>query len=365
MRKRILLASASAGTGHVRAAEAIGMALRAGEPSVHVEHVDVLRLAPSWVGAAYRDGFEMLAARAPGVWREIYHLTDGPGVDSARWSALAQKLLFGPFERVVRGGGWDVVICTHFLPAQLMAGRAGAPPFAIVVTDFSLHRYWAQPGVGRYHVATEALAAELRGRIRGARVEVTGIPVRPDLLDVPARAAAAAALGLDRTRPTVVVMGGGLGLGVKPLAHAAACADVQVVALCGRSRHALDSLASAPNVRAVDYVDDVRPYLAAADVLVTKPGGLSTSEALALGLPMILANPIPGHEEANRCYLVDAGAAIAADIAAEVTRATRFLTESPDRLAAMRRACLRLGRADAALAVAHATRRDLLLEEAA
>ena len=366
MRNGILIASASAGTGHLRAAEATRAALVERDPELRVEHIDVLELGPAWVRAAYRDGFELLAARAPGVWREIYHITDGPGADAARWSPLAQKLLFREFERVVRAGGWQVCVCTHFLPAQLMAGRPAAPPFAIVVTDFALHRYWAQPGASRYFVASEAVASQVRARVGHARVDATGIPIRTDLGDGPARDVARAALGLTSSRPVVVVMGGGLGLGVTPLARAAADAgDAQVVALCGRSESARSELAADLRVRAVGYVDDVRPYLAAADLIVTKPGGLTCSEALALGRPLVLGSAIPGHEEGNREFLTRAGAAVPAETPAEVRAAVVALLASPERLLRMESAARAIGRPRAAHTIAGSIRREYLMKGAA
>lgn len=354
MRNGILIASASAGSGHVRAAEALRCALLAREAGVEVEHVDVLELAPAWVRGAYRDGFEILAGRAPALWRGIYHLTDGPGLDAPHWAGPVHRLLFREFDRIVRARPWQMCVCTHFLPAQLMAGRPGAPPFSMAITDFALHRFWAQPAVDRYYVATPELAEQVRGRVRGARVDPTGIPVRVDLMAGPTRAEAVAQLGLEAGRPVVVVMGGGLGLGVTGLALGALAAgtDAQVIALCGRSESARVALAGIPNLRPVGWLADVRPYLAAADLLVTKPGGLTTSEALALGRPLVLASPIPGHEEENRRVLVRAGAAIAADSPQEIAAAVAALLRQPGRRGSMSRAARRVGRPHAADSIA-------------
>lgn len=366
MQNGILIASASAGTGHVRAAEALRTALRERDPQLHVEHIDVLELAPSWVRAAYRDGFELLAARAPGVWREIYHLTDGPGPDAPRWGAFAQKLLFRELESVLRARRWDAVVATHFLPAQLMGERRDAPPVSLAITDFGLHRYWAQRGVSRYFVATDELAGAVRARVRGARVEATGIPVRTDLMEAPTRAEAVAALALDARQRTILVMGGGLGIGVTGLALAArASGAMQVIALCGRSDAALASLRGVPGVRAVGYVDDVRPYLAAADIVVTKPGGITTSEALALGRPLVLASPIPGHEEDNRSFVVRAGAGISADSPEDVAAAVRMLSDRPALRSRMAHAARRIGRPHAAWHIVSSILFDMNLKEAA
>lgn len=368
-RRGILIASASAGTGHLQAAEALRAALLLRDPALHVEHVDVLERAPSWLRAAYRGGFELLAARAPRVWQEIYERTDGPGADPALWSDVAHRVMFHEFRRTVLSGRWDLVLCTHFLPAQLMSLRQGAPPFAMAVTDFTLHRYWAQPRVGRYFAATPSIASELRRRVRSARVSVTGIPVRPDLVNGPYRAQAVQALDLDPGSPVVLVMGGGLGLGVGALVESAVAAlngsRGTILALCGRNDDARRALADRPGVRALGYIDDVRPHLAAADVVVTKPGGLSTSEALALGRPMVLSPGIPGHEEGNRRYLVDAGAALAGHSPGQLADAVRRLVGDGALRLRMSSAARRIGRPHSADAVAATVQREYLLRNVA
>lgn len=364
----ILIASASAGTGHLHAAEALRQALLMRDPATHVEHVDVLEHAPSWFRLAYAGGFEVLAARAPRVWRELYQRTDGPGADAAPWSGVAQRMLFPEFRRTVLSGEWGVVLCTHFLPAQLISPQEGAPPLAMAVTDFTLHRFWAQPSVRTYFVSTEGAASELRRRVRGARVHLTGIPVRPDLVLGPHRAEAAHSLGIPAHHRVVLVMGGGLGLGVDTLARAAAAAvgpGTTILALCGRNEAARHALAGIPRVRAVGYADDVRPYLAAADVVVTKPGGLSTSEALALGRPLVLSAGIPGHEEGNRRHLVGTGAALGALCPAELKAAVASVLGDEGLRLRMSEAARRIGRPHAADAVAAATQREYLLRDVA
>src|SRR6185436_18185116 len=118
----LLIVSASTGTGHLRAAHAlVGAAWAHGE--VHPEHVDLLECAPAWVRSVYGAGYEVLAARAPWAWNGVYRATDGRRADGARWGAAALRLLFRDFRRLVRGGGWDACLCTHFLPCQLGGGR--------------------------------------------------------------------------------------------------------------------------------------------------------------------------------------------------------------------------------------------------
>jgi processive 1,2-diacylglycerol beta-glucosyltransferase len=354
---RVLIVSASAGNGHLRAGEALKSAARRYYPQWRVEHLDVLEQAPRWVRLAYGGGFELLAARAPRVWGGIYRWADGPERDHARWAALAERTLFRAFRRLLLQGGWDLCICTHFLPAQLAAGRSGMPRFALVVTDYTLHRYWAQPRVARYFVGNPQLAADIRTRIPNAVVDVTGIPVDPVFATAIAQADARLAVGLDADRPVITIMGGGLGLGIEENLDAMlACGvdDAQLVVICGRNasaRERLEQRSLPARVHVVGYVSSVERIFAASDVVVTKPGGLTTSEALALARPLVLTRPLPGHEQGNVTVLQETGAALSADSATELGETVATLLREPARLRELTEAARAAGRPAAALAI--------------
>ena len=336
---RVLIVSASAGSGHVSAARALQSAFDAAG-RVQAVHVDVLDLAPRWVRAAYGGGFELLAARAPGVWREVYRRSDGTDVDEARWGALARRLIFRAFHRVLTAEDWTVCACTHFLPAQLAAGSSDAPPFASVVTDFTLHRYWVQPRVQQYYVPAPQIALDLHARLPAARVVATGIPIAPAFGNRIAQVQARSELGLAQGTPVLVAMGGGLGIGIEEAVHAAldsGVPDLQVVAVCGRNAAARERLSALGlndrRLRVLGHTDAVPALFAAADAIVTKPGGLTCTEALAAGRPLVLTRAIPGHEEGNVQYLTSCGAAVHAPDSAAVVSAVRNLLLNPSVLA--------------------------------
>jgi processive 1,2-diacylglycerol beta-glucosyltransferase len=164
----------------------------------------------------------------------------------------------------------------------------------------------------------------VRRRVDGALVEATGIPVDPAFASVCPRESRAV-LGLSETQRVVVVMGGGFGLGTEETAAAALAlpgADLRVIVVCGTNAESRDRLstvaASDPRLIVRGYVDDIERYMAAADIIVTKPGGLTVSESLAVGRPMVLTRPLPGHEEANARFLEAAGAALRAHDGREV-----------------------------------------------
>lgn len=312
----VLIVSASAGTGHMRAAQALQAAFqRAG---VETEHVDVLSLAPRALRLAYGGGFELLAKRAPRVWGELYARSDGPGGDRAAWAPYAARLLFREFDQLLRSRPWVHCVCTHFLPAQLAANRDPPVPFSLVITDHVLHRFWVQSGVQAFFTANDALASGLRERLPGARVHATGIPVDPDLWQADG-GAARRQFELTPDRPIALLVGGGLGIGVEDSVEEALAglpAEVQLVAVCGKNEAARERLAArgvAPaRLRVLGHVNGLSGLLAAADVVITKAGGLTTAESLALGRPLILMGAIPGQEEGNLRHLVASGAALRA-----------------------------------------------------
>jgi processive 1,2-diacylglycerol beta-glucosyltransferase len=265
-------------------------------------------------------------------------------------------MMFRSFRRLLHSRPWRSCLSTHFLPPQLVAGP-GAPPFGLVITDYTLHRYWVQPRVPAYFVATGAVADELAVRVPGARVHVTGIPIDAGFASAPDWRAARAALALSADSPVALVMGGGFGLGVEEAVAAALQAPVpglQVVAVCGRNEGALRHLAGVEpdRLRVLGFRRDLPHLFAAADVIVTKPGGLTTSEALACGRPLLLTRPIPGHEEANATVLVAAGAARPCPDGRALTDALAAFFAEPETRLRMAAAARRMAAPDAARRIA-------------
>ena len=367
-RPAVLIVSAANGTGHIRAAEAVREAFVARDPTLQVEHVELLSIAPRWVRAFYGSLFEKMVARAPRLWKEIYRFTDGTRHNRAHWGPVAHRTLFREFRRLLRSGPWRVCLCTHFLPAQLAAGRWGLPPFALAITDFGLHRFWVQRGVAQYFVATDTMYQDLRRRgIRRTRIEVTGIPIAPAFSCAPSCETARAELGLAQDRPVALVTGGGLGIGVEEATTAALQAThpaVQIVAICARNEAARVRLCALglPRERLHVYgtVCGMERFLAAADVVAGKPGGLSVSESLALGRPLLLTRPIPGAEEVNTRAVLQEGAGLCAATPQEMRDAFHRVFAEPGLLAGLSLEARRIGRPNAAPDIAAAIQRDYL-----
>lgn len=236
------------------------------------------------------------------------------------------------------------VVCTHAFPCGIMSQykRSIDPalPVAGVVTDYVVHPFWIYRNVDRYAVATEEMrAALIAGGVEASKTRVTGIPVDPRfaLVSPPARVRRELALESGEGRRTVLVMAGGLGIGplemmlrgLVPLSD-----SVSAVVLTGRNPRRRDRLerwcAQWPFPISIrGFEENVYDYMHAADLLLTKPGGLSVSEALVARLPMVLVRPLGGQEQRNTRYLLERRAALYASNETEIAVAAERLLNRP------------------------------------
>ena len=355
--------SVSAGAGHVRAAEAVVKAAAAAHPPVAATHVDLLSLVPKEFRKLYGEQYIRLVEKLPQLWSYLYAKSDRPSRDSltGKLKRAVEKLNTRKLHAEIERLAPDAILCTHFLPAELLArqkskGRA-LPPLWVQVTDFDVHALWVHSHVDRYCVANDEVAFRLADRgIPRERISVTGIPVMPQFSAPLDRATCAGELGLSAEKFTVLMMAGGAGVGgLDTLAERALrLPDApQVVALAGRNAELLQRLQAAAarhpgKLFPLGFTTTVERVMTAADLVVTKPGGLSVSECLAKQKPMLLVSPIPGQEERNADYLLESGAAIkAVDAATLVFKLARLLA-GPAQLEAMRAAAARIGRPNAA-----------------
>ncbi len=361
--RTIAVFSVSAGAGHVRAAQAIEAAALQQFPSVRVVHIDLMDLVPPLFKSIYADSYTPIVMHHPALWGYLYAEADKRKIDSAmdRLRTAVERLNTQKLKKVLREINPDAVLCTHFLPGELFSRwrrkRLWNKPVWVVITDFDVHMLWVYRHLTGYCVASEEVAWRLRGKdVGGASVEVTGIPVMPAFGKKPDRGECAREIGLDPSRTTLLLMSGGAGvvplhklsrriLGIRP--------DIQVIALAGKNRRLLDSLSEVARefpgrMNPIPFTQTVERLMAASDLAITKSGGLTTSECLAMGLPMIVVSPIPGQEERNADFLLEQGAALKAYDEAGLEFKLRLLLDNPDRLRAMRFNAQRLGAPDAA-----------------
>lgn len=366
---RIAIFSVSAGAGHVRAAQAIEAAAGALFPNVEATHVDVMSLVSRAFRKTYADGYLQVVGRGPALWGYLYTRTDRVATESTvnRLRETIERLNTRRFAAKLRELDPDVVICTHFLPAQLLSRmiRKGTfdKPVWVQVTDFDFHASWIHERMTGYLAADDGIGRRMAERgIPQDEIRVTGIPVMPVFGEAWSRETCAAELGIDPSRRTVLLLAGSAGVtAIGALVDRLLPLDerLQVVAVTGRNTALLEDLrrraAAVPGrLFPVGFTTTIERVMACADVAVTKPGGLTTSECLAMGLPMIVVSPIPGQEERNAEYLVANGAGLRAGSPDELAAQVAGLLAEPERLESLAANARRLGHPDAARRVLEA-----------
>jgi len=364
MLNKVLILSASAGAGHVRAAQAIERAFANMNAAREVRHVDTLDYTSKMFRRMYSKAYIELANKMPEFLGWLYDFLDKPWKNERRRLAL-DKLNTRPFVKLLRDDPPDIAICTHFLPAEIIswlkAKERLATRQAIVVTDFDVHAMWLCRRCEHYFVALEETRVHLEELgIPADKITVSGIPIDPVFAEPKDQRAMRIKHGLDPDKTTILVSAGGFGVG--PIQHIVTALlriqqTVQIVAICGRSvelKDRLDRLAaehganSRVPLKAVGYTTDMDEYMAASDLMVGKAGGLTASEALAKGLVMVIVNPIPGQEERNSDHLLEEGVAIRCNnVPALAYKIDRLLDDST-RLAMMRANVRRMARPRAA-----------------
>ncbi len=363
--RNILLLSVSAGAGHMRAAEAL-RTYTEGLDDVTATHLDVMDFVSAGFRKLYTDSYLSLVERLPAVWGYLYHATNEAAPDSRmqRLRRAVERLSTRPLRQEIRARRPDAIICTHFLPAEILSRMIRKLdldcPVWVQVTDFDLHGMWVHSGMRGYFAANDEVAFRMAAHgIAPESIHITGIPIMPAFGTQPGRTECAAEYGLDPQRTTILLMGGGAGLGsLDKVAEQLLTipGEFQLIVLAGRNAEALTSLQQLATrypgrLFPQGFTNKVERLMACADLVVTKPGGLSTSECLAMGLPMILNAPIPGQEERNADYLLEQGAALKACDAVTLEYRIRLLLAEPERLATMRLRARALGKADAAARV--------------
>jgi processive 1,2-diacylglycerol beta-glucosyltransferase len=361
--ERIALFSVSAGSGHVRAAQALQAAADLWYPDVEVIHVDLMELVPKLFRTIYTESYIRMVEQHPALWGYLYDRTDHEKIDSSlsRLRSTIETLNTRKLKQVLNDIAPDQVICTHFLPAQLLSRRIRKgkffKPVWVQVTDFDMHALWIHKGMSGYLAAHDELAWRMTQRgIPAEQVHVTGIPIMPAFSGRLTRTECSLELGLDPARKTLLLMSGGAGLGdsVKLAERLFNMeGEFQIVAMAGRNEKQLKKLRTLAarypgRLFPIGFINTVERVMAASDLAITKPGGLSSSECLAMGLPMIIVSPIPGQEDRNADYLLEQGVALkACDINAVAWRVNLLLNE-PQRLEIMREKALPIGRPDSA-----------------
>jgi processive 1,2-diacylglycerol beta-glucosyltransferase len=364
--KTLAILSVSAGAGHIRAAESLKRYAQILYPGMRTEHIDVMDIVPPLFKKMYADSYIKIVESHPNLWGYLYRKADKEKSDSTlnRLRRGIERLNTRKFSDMLTELAPDHVICTHFLPAELISRLKQEnrfdPPVWVQVTDFDIHAMWVHKYLDGYFAASEEVAWRMVDRgLDREHIVVSGIPIMPAFREPLSRSICAAELELNPEKFTILMMSGGAGLGgIETMAERLLELpdDFQIIALSGRNFDLLEKLrrladAHPHRLHPMGFTDTIEKLMTCADLAITKSGGLTSSECLAMGLPMIVISPIPGQEERNADYLLEHGAALKAYDAAGLKYRVHRLLNDRALLAGMKKNALAIARPLAAKTV--------------
>ena len=352
--ERVLILSAGVGAGHNSAAAALQQECAGRADIAEVQVLDVLQVSSVLYRALLGKGYFVLVEGLPWLVDWGYDLSDRPfrrrgPIDP--WTRANAVPVIGEIKRFRP----TAIVCTHFLPAQLLAslllrGVTDART-AVVTTDYDFQGLWLPGAFHSLFVAREEARVELMALgLPPDRVAATGIPIAKQIdgASEPTR---------DTNEPPMLLISAGATGGdyavsvVRQTMHMRSSFTATII--CGRNdalRHRIEQLVApaGDRYRVLGFTEEMPELLRRADLFVGKPGGLSASECMAAGLPMVLVNPIPGQEVRNGDYLMEQGAAVRCNTAATIGWKIDEVLREPGRLQRMQAAARKIGRPDAA-----------------
>ena len=336
--KRLLILSASAGAGHNRAAEAIHESARPYSPGTETLWVDSLKYTNRVFAKLYEQSYVWMASHSPSLWGFLYKQM-GKKVENPPLEKLVEmhdRLTYRKLMAHVEEFKPDAVVCTHFLPAQVLLNKRLEVPVYVVVTDYDAHTLWLHRRAAGYFVGSAEVKVQLaRYGYPAEKIHVTGIPIHPVFSqEVPRE---------PSVKPRLLFMSGGFGMGHMEEALERILAihvPFELTVVAGKNEPMRKRLEKIAGGRAAvhGFVGNVHELMARSDLIITKAGGLTVSECLARRLPMVIFSPIPGQEECNADYLLELGAAVKARTLDVLDFKVLELLENPARLDMMRRA---------------------------
>ena len=348
---KILILSAATGGGHLRASRALQTYILENTEGNSVVIADALKEVNTILDKTCCDGYHFMATKAPRVFGQLYRATN---MDTPLYSlvtrfngAVGVKLL-----PLLAAEKPDVILSTHPFATEMVSYLKGkrkvSAPLLCLMTDYGPHRAWIAPNVDAYVVASEGMAAQMEAwGVPAEKIHPFGIPVEDVFFSKADKNALLKEFGLSPGVSTVLFMAGSFGVAnilsiYKELIHTES--HFQIIIITGRNKRLYTAFQkvirrSPKPTKLVFFTDRVADYMHACDLLVTKPGGLTTSEALACNIPLAVFDAIPGQEEDNANFLISHNMAIPLDSRKGGAQAIVSLLEDSRRLEAMRESC--------------------------
>ncbi|UWG96936.1 glycosyltransferase [Dehalobacter sp. DCM] len=351
----ILIFSSQYGEGHFQAGEALTETLRMNSASIEAKHLDFgsFFFIKDYV---LRKAYSTMIKKTPKLWRVIFEKTSSITAEDCR------KIAKGMEKKKVLDQIWryepEVIVSTHFIPAAIMGelklkGLINVP-LVTVVTDYLVHGLWIHSGTDKYIVGDKNVGKRLMDAgVATEKIMPTGIPIRPSFSQSVSKTAARQKLALKADGKTILVMG----LNGKPVSSVEEIRDIlytlsaeisaQFLVVCGSNKELYSELKKnivedKLGVKLFGHVENVQELMAASDLLITKGGALTISEAIAMGLPMLMYKPIPGHEKGNALFIEAGGAGKMVETTDELIASVVEWVNHPEQLVQMSLAARRV-----------------------
>jgi len=347
---RVLVFSAAFGNGHLRAAQAVIEGILIKHPSAEIIHLDFGDFLNQRINTVIKNVYSEIIKYVPKLWGRLYYET-GKVQPRSKSQHFLNQLGRREFLKYIQVFKPDFIVCTYptvsSILAQLRFEQLLQVPVITVITDYTVHSHWVHPGVDGYIVACSEVRKKLVSwGIKAQRIHVTGIPVSPKFEGELDRIHIMAKLGLKSDLPTFLVMGGSYGVLKSAKRICKKLADslvpVQIIIVCGKNKKLYFSLeeviAQGRNLMIrFEFVDNVEELMSVSDLIITKAGGLTVSEALTKHLPLVIYKPIPGQEEENAHFVQRIGAGCVAGNEEELGQLLNRLLRHPEDVEKMRR----------------------------
>lgn len=317
----VLFFSVSIGAGHNKAAEAVREELHKKYPQSKTMIVDTLKYINPVIDKLVVSGYLNALKNTPLLYKKLYEMADN-GENINDFSKVINHLMSFRIKKLIREFKPDLLVCTHPFPLQMLSEmkrkKKLSLPVVAILTDFITHTFWLQPNVDRYFVAHDFMKNDMvRKGIDESIICSSGIPTSHKFREKKNRKDLLKTLGVE-DMPTYLIMGGGLGIGQLDETIEALMKledNIQIVVIVGKNMKLKESILSmaesyTKKIKVITYTSKVSEWMSIADVIFTKPGGMTISEALCKNIPIVIISPIPGQEEKNSNFLVNLGAAL-------------------------------------------------------
>ena len=362
----ILILSCSGGAGHIRAAEALHRTATLTGLPIRTEHYDVLDFTSKIFKRFYSETYLQMVNRAPELWGYLYEQSERKPYKKKVIIKSFDQLNYKRYLQTLLELTPDAIICTHFLPyisvsSELRKKGIVAPIFA-VTTDFDVHQLWVDPIIERYFVFHKESAWQLQSKqVAAENITVAGIPVMPEFQYKQKQKTVRTKLGIKSNQFTILVLSGGFGIGrIREIVEQTTTTlagfnkkNFNLLIVCGKNekvRGEIEAMQFPKNInpRIFGFVDNIHQLMDAADLLISKAGGLTSSEAMAKSLPILIVDPIPGQESRNTDIIIEHGAGWKAINLVNLSYKLRKILETPSILIQARKATQRLAKPHAA-----------------